>query len=220
MKKKLVAMTLVLAMAGTTLAGCGGSKSSDSKDGPTLSAEDADKDLDYTYGEDETFHSDEAVKYSMMYSDHENYPYNEDWLLWKAIEEKTNVTFDLTIVARTDYNDKVSASVNSGSAPYIIPKTYDSTAYEDSGQIVPISDWVQYMPNYQKCVKEWGMEDDLQQILASNGKYYRLPGMWETTAGGYSLAIRKDVFEAAGVDLSNESSWTWDDFYEALKKVK
>lgn len=58
----------------------------------------------------------------MMYSDHENYPYNEDWLLWKAIEEKTNVTFDLTIVARTDYNDKVSASVNSGSAPYIIPK--------------------------------------------------------------------------------------------------
>ena len=220
MKKKLVAMTLVLAMAGTTLAGCGGSKSSDSKDGPTLSAEDADKDLDYTYGEDETFHSDEAVKYSMMYSDHENYPYNKDWLLWKAIEEKTNVTFDLTIVARTDYNDKVSASVNSGSAPYIIPKTYDSTAYEDSGQIVPISDWVQYMPNYQKCVKEWGMEDDLQQILASNGKYYRLPGMWETTAGGYSLAIRKDVFEAAGVDLSNESSWTWDDFYEALKKVK
>ena len=220
MKKKLVAMTLVLAMAGTTLAGCGGSKSSDSKDGPTLSAEDADKDLDYIYGEDETFHSDEAVKYSMMYSDHENYPYNKDWLLWKAIEEKTNVTFDLTIVARTDYNDKVSASVNSGSAPYIIPKTYDSTAYEDSGQIVPISDWVQYMPNYQKCVKEWGMEDDLQQILASNGKYYRLPGMWETTAGGYSLAIRKDVFEAAGVDLSNESSWTWDDFYEALKKVK
>ena len=91
MKKKLVAMTLVLAMAGTTLAGCGGSKSSDSKDGPTLSAEDADKDLDYTYGEDETFHSDEAVKYSMMYSDHENYPYNKDWLLWKAIEEQTTM---------------------------------------------------------------------------------------------------------------------------------
>ena len=96
------------------------------------------------------------MTYSMMYSDHENYPYQEDWLLWKAIEEKTNVTFDLTTVARTDYNDKVSASVNSGSAPYIIPKVYDSAAYEDSGQVVPISDWVQYMPNYQNCVKEWG----------------------------------------------------------------
>lgn len=218
MKKRVLALTLALAMVGTTLTGCGGS--SEKIDGPSISAEEADKDLDYTYGADETFHSEEPVSYTMMYSDHENYPYQEDWLLWEAIEEKTNVTFDLTTVARTDYNDKVSASVNSGSAPYIIPKVYDSTQYEDSGQVVAISDWVQYMPNYQKCVEEWGLQEDLNQILASDGKYYRLPGMWENNAGGYSLAIRKDVFEAAGVDLSNEASWTWDDFYEALKKVK
>lgn len=220
MKKRLLAVTLSVLMAGTALAGCGGSSQKRDDDSAKLSAEDADKDLDYTYGEGETFHSDEPITYSMMYSDHENYPYKEDWLLWKAIEEKTNVTFDLTTVARTDYNDKVSASVNSGSAPYIIPKVYDSSAYEDSGQVVAISDWVQYMPNYQKCIKDWGMEDDLDMILASDGKYYRLPGMWESTAGGYSLAIRKDVFEAAGVDLSDEATWTWDDFYEALKKVK
>ncbi len=218
MRKRIIALTLAVAMAATMIAGCGGKSSK--TDGPSLSAEKADEDLDYTYGEDETFHSDEPVTYSMMYSDHENYPYNKDWLLWEAIEDKTNVTFDLTTVARTDYNDKVSASVNSGSAPYIIPKIYDSKAYEDSGQVVAISDWVQYMPNYQKCVKEWNMDDDLNQILTAGGKYYRLPGMWESTAGGYSLVIRKDIFEAAGVDLSDEASWTWDDFYEALKKVK
>ena len=220
MKKRVIALTLSLLMAGTTLAGCGGNSSSKGEDGPTMSAEEADKDLDYTYGEGETFHSDEPVTYSMMFSDHENYPMQDDWLLWSAIEEKTNVTFDLTTVARTDYNDKVSASVNSGNAPYIVPKIYDSKAYEDSGQVVAISDWVQYMPNYQKCVEEWGLEDDLKQILASDGKYYRLPGMWETTAGGYSFLIRKDVFEAAGVDMSTEPTWTWEDFYQALKKVK
>lgn len=219
MKKKLLALTLACVMTGLSLAGCGGGGGSEDE-GPSISAEEADEELDYTYGAGETFHSNEPVTYSMMYSDHENYPYKEDWLLWKAIEEKTNVTFDLTTVARTDYNDKVSASVNSGSAPFIVPKVYDSTAYEDSGQVVAISDWVQYMPNYQKCVQDWGMEEDLQQILASDGKYYRLPGMWETTAGGYSLVIRKDTFEEAGVDLSTESSWTWDDFYEAMKKVK
>lgn len=220
MKKKMFALVLAMMMAGSALAGCGsgGGSSDDTK--PTLSAEEADQELDYTYGEDTTFHSNEPVKYTMMYSDHENYPYQEDWLLWKAIEEKSNVTFDLTTVARTDYNDKVSASVNSGSAPYIIPKVYDSAAFEDSGQVVAISDWVQYMPNYQKCVKDWGMEDDLKLIMASDGKYYRLPGMWESTAGGYSLVIRKDIFEAAGVDLSNEASWTWEDLYEAFKKVK
>lgn len=220
MKKKIMAAILALIVAGTTLAGCGSGKSSSGEAGPTLSLEESDKDLDYEYGAGETFHSAEPVNYTMMYSGHENYPYDKNWRLWSAIEEKTNVTFKLTTVARTDYNDKVSASVNSGSAPYIIPKVYDSTAYEDSGQIVAISDWVQYMPNYQKCVEEWGLEGDLEQIMASDGRYYRLPGMWESTAGGYSLLIRKDVFEAAGVDLSNEASWTWDDFYEALKKVK
>ncbi len=174
----------------------------------------------YTYGADVTFHSDEPVTYSMMFSDHENYPLKEDWRIWSAIEERTNVTFDLTTVARTDYNDKVSAMVNSGSAPYIIPKIYDSSAYEDSGQVVAISDYVQYMPNYMKQVEEWGMEDDLRTIMASDGKYYRLPGMWEEVAGGYSVIIRKDVFEAAGVDLSNEASWTWEDFYDAMVQVK
>lgn len=218
MKRKIAALTLSLVMAGS-LAACGGS---DSKSGsePALSSSEAEKDLDYEYGEDTTFHSEEPVTYSMMFSDHENYPLKKDWRLWSYIKEKANVDFDLTTVARTDYNDKVTAAVNSGSAPYIIPKIYDSKAFEDSGQVVAVSDWVQYMPNYQKQVKEWGMEDELKQTYASDGKYYRLPGMWEDVAGGYSFIIRKDVFEAAGVDLSKEATWTWEDFYDALKKVQ
>lgn len=219
MKKKIVSLTLALLMAGS-LAACGGGSDSGSSSGPTLSSSEADKDLDYEYGADVTFHSEEAVTYPMMFSDHENYPYKDDWRLWSIIKEKANVDFKLTTVARIDYNDKVTASVNSGSAPYIIPKIYDSKPFEDSGQVVAISDWVQYMPNYQKQVKEWGMEDDLKQTYASDGKYYRLPGMWEDVAGGYSLIIRKDVFEAAGVDLSQEATWTWEDFYDALKKVQ
>lgn len=128
----MLAATMTVAMTAMALTGCSGEEKGGTS--PTLSQEEANKDLDYTYGEGETFHSDEPVTYSLMFSDHENYPYQKDWRLWSIIEEKTNVTFDLTIVARTDYNDKVSATVNSGSAPYIIPKTYDSRPYEDSGQ--------------------------------------------------------------------------------------
>lgn len=217
--KKRVMTAMFLVTAAAALAACKGSDKGDmgTTKAPALVE---DKDLDYQYGEGVTFHSDEPVTYSMMYSDHENYPYKDNWRLWSAIEEKSNVTFDLTSVARTDYNDKVSALVNSGSAPYIIPKTYDAAAYVDSGQIVPISDWVQYMPNYMKCVKEWNMEEELTNTLSSDGKYYRLPGMWEKAAGGYSLLIRKDVFDAAGVNLSDQQNWTWEDFYEACKKVK
>jgi putative aldouronate transport system substrate-binding protein len=227
MFKKIVVTLLTVSMvAGLTACGASSDNTSSSQSSDTIPAV-ADADaaaedgMDYTFGADQTFHSNESVTYSMMYSDHENYPYKEDWLLWQAIQEKTNVSFDLTIVARTDYEDKKSALVNSGSAPYIIPKTYDESAYVSSGQIVPISDWVQYMPNYQKCVQDWGMEADLTEKLQADGKYYVLPGMWETPGAGYSMIIRKDIFDAAGVDVTAlEKDWTWESFYEALKKVK
>lgn len=175
---------------------------------------------DYAFGEDVTFHSNEPVTYSMMYSDHEGYPYKEDWRFWSAIKEKTNVSFDLAITARTEYENQKSLLVNSGDAPYIIPKTYEEAAFVAGGQIVPISDYVQYMPNFQKAVKNWGMEDDLKVKLQADGKYYVLPGLWESPGGGYSYIIRKDIFEKAGVDLSKQTSWTYEDFYEAMKKVK
>lgn len=224
MKKRIVSFMLCLVVTCTALSGCGSDDSTSGSDrsnnGDTV-AEVSDDDLNYTYGADTTFYSEEPVSYSIMFSDHENYPYKEDWLLWSAIEELTNVTFDITLVGRTDYNDKVSALVNSGDAPYIIPKTYDDSPYVASGQVVAISDWVQYMPNYMKAVEEWDMENDLNEIVRSDGKYYRLPGMWEQAAGGYSLMIRKDIFEAAGIDVEEfEKTATWEDWYEAFKIVK
>ena len=130
--KKILAMALAGIMM-FSVGACGGSTSEEAAANPAETATDVadmlntevatdaeDAQLDYTYGEDVTFHSDEPVTYSMMYSDHENYPYKEDWRLWSAIQEKTNVTFDLTIIARTDYEDKKSVLINSGDSPYIL----------------------------------------------------------------------------------------------------
>ncbi len=225
MKLRRYLFAVLAASLSLTMFGCGASeKTGGDNSTEETSAQTADNTAaaeGYEYGEDVTFHSDEAVNYSMLFSDHENYPFQEDWRIWSAIQEKTNVTFDLNLVARTDYDDKVSTLVNTGDAPYIIPKIYDEKPYVASGQIVAISEWVQYMPNYQKCVAEWEMESDLQEKLQSDGKYYVLPGMWEKAGGGYSLIIRKDVFEAAGVDVETlEKDWTWEDFYDACKKVK
>ena len=232
MKSKKILSLILAGVTSLTLAACGGSQETNaSKEGDTPKATSvqemlntevvADEVEGYTYGMDKTFHSDEPVTYSMMFSDHENYPYQASWRLWSAIEEKTNVTFDLTLIARSDYEDKKSVLVNSGDAPYIIPKTYEEGKYVNGGQVIAISDWVKYMPNYQKCVEEWGMVDDLKAKLQSDGKYYVLPGMWETAGGGYSYIIRKDVFDAAGVDVEElEKNWTYEDFYQALKKVK
>lgn len=234
MKKNKALCLLLAGLTSMSLAACGGSSSTSAANNSADKKEEATKVEDmvttevasdegegYTYGADVTFHSDEPVTYSMMFSDHENYPYKEDWRLWSAIQEKTNVSFDLTLIARTDYEDKKSVLVNSGDAPYIIPKTYEEAKYVTGGQVVAVSDWVQYMPNYQKCVQDWGLLDDLKSKLQADGKYYVLPGLWESADAGYSFIIRKDVFDAAGINVQElEKTWTYDDFAEALKKVK
>lgn len=212
-------MVLVLA-AGLTACQSNESNNTAPNAANNTAATESEGTLDYTYGLNTQFHSDTPVTYSMMYNDHPNYPYKKDWLLWSALEQRTNVQFNLSVTALSEYENQKALLINSGDAPYIIPKTYDDSAFVAGGQIVPISDWVQYMPNYMDTVKNWHMEDDLKAKMKADGKYYSLPGMWENSGGGYSFVIRRDIFKAAGVDLTNEGKWTYDDFYDALKKVK
>lgn len=239
MKLKRVISTLLLAAMIFSMAACG--KKGDDKGTSTDNAEKQtetdnkqeanvedseteEEKLDYTFGVNTTFHSDEPITYSMMYSDHEVYPYKEDWRLWSAITERSNVSFDLNLIARADYDDKKSLLINAGEASYIIPKTYDESAFVNGGAVLPISDWVQYMPNYMNFVETYHMEEDLKTIVKADGKYYKLPGMWEAPAGTgseYTLVVRKDIFDAAGVDVTAlEKDWNWDDFYNALLKVQ
>ncbi|BCJ94363.1 sugar ABC transporter substrate-binding protein [Anaerocolumna cellulosilytica] len=220
-KRTLGVVLTVVMLTMMTACGKGGDKNTSTNTPVDSKTQETEKTLDYTFGEGETFHSNEPIKYSMMYSDHEAYPYQEGWRLWSAISEKSNVSFDLVMSARTEYENQKSLLINSGDAPYIIPKTYVEAQFIPSGQIVAISDWVQYMPNYMNCVKKWGLEDDLQAKMQADGKYYVLPGLWESAGAGYSYIIRKDVFDKAGVDVEAlQASWTYEEFYEALKKVK
>ncbi|MFD0693428.1 sugar ABC transporter substrate-binding protein [Paenibacillus sp. GCM10027628] len=221
MKRSSKALGVVLAV--TMAIGTAGCTNSDTIESPSSASPGVSSAAPqgYTFGEGTTFRSNDPVTYSIMFSDQPTYPYKKDWRLWSAIQEKTNVSFDVNVIPATEYENKKSLLVNSGDAPFIIPKTYDESSYVASGQIVPISDWVQYMPNYQKAVKAWGMDKDLRQKLKSDGKYYVLPGLWEVAGGGYSYMIRKDIFEKAGIDVKGlEGKWTYEDFYEALKKVK
>ena len=78
----------------------------------------------YTFGEEQTFHSDEKVTYTMSFSDASWYPKVDTWEtegVFKKIEDKTNVHLALTSYDSGDYNQKINLAINSGSATYIIP---------------------------------------------------------------------------------------------------
>lgn len=124
--KKLTSLVLATGMV-LSLAACGGSGSSTAAsttntDGSTATTDTAAADesnLGYEYGEH--FHSDEPVTYTMFFNDNPAYPMNDKWInegVFKAIEEATNVHLELTVVDNSNYTDKVSLAVSSGTSPY------------------------------------------------------------------------------------------------------
>ena len=190
----------------------------------TSDTEETDESLGYVYGLDTTFHADEPVTYTMYFSDASWYPMVDTWEsegVFQAIEDLTNVHLELIPYDSSDYMQNITLEINAGSAAYIIPKIYDDSAFVDGGAIVPISDYVQYMPNYIDFYNTYNMADDVRTITRANGKYYKLPGMLEETLLNYSFIIRSDIFEAAGVDVASmEETWTWDDLCDVLLQVK
>lgn len=213
--KKLAMVLVALLMVGALVAG--GKK--DNK--PAAAAGEA---VGYTYGENVTFHSDEPVTYTMYFSDASWYPMVDTWLsegVFKKIEEKTNVHLEITAYDSSVYTDKITLAINAGDSAYIIPKVYDESKFVDGGAVVAVSDYVKYMPNFTAFYNKYNMKADVDTIIKADGKFYRLPGMHEKALQDYTMMVRKDLFDAAGIDVVElEKTWTWDDLYDALIKVK
>lgn len=170
------------------------------------------------YGVGDTFRANEEITFTMMFSDHPNYPYQSDWLLLEEIKERTNVSLDMTIIPMSDYTEKRSLLISTGDSPLIIPKTYpgEETPFVASGAILPISDYVDYMPHYRDKVEKWEIEPFLEGLRHEDGKYYVLPGVHENVWPDYTLAIRTDIVE----ELGFEEPTTWDELEEVLEAMK
>ena len=223
-----LALTMLSSFAACTTPAAGEPDASDTE-ATTIpskieSTTESEEDLPYDYGYGVTFHADEPVTYTMYFSDASWYPMVETWEtegVFKKIQEKTNVTLELIPYDSGDYMEQVTLEINAGNAAYIIPKIYDDSAFVDGGAIVPISDYVQYMPYYTEFYNTYNLSDDIKTITRANGKYYKLPGMKEQNLINYSFVIRKDIFDAAGIDVEElEKDWTWADLLDALITVK
>ncbi|MCR4579468.1 MAG: extracellular solute-binding protein [Treponema sp.] len=213
--KKTLKVAAVLSLAAMTLVSCGGNKKSSASSGAAVG---------YSFGAEETFHSDEPVTYSISFSDASWYPMVDTWKsegIFKQIEDKTNVHLEITAYDSGDYNQKVNLAINSGSATYIIPKIYSEDQYVAGGGVVAVSDYTQYMPNFSAFVEKYAMQPDLDTIKQSDGKFYRLPGLHQAALQDYTIMVRDDIFSAAGYDIRElEKDWTWESLHDVLVNVK
>lgn len=171
---------------------------------------------DYQVGQQ--FKASEAVEFSLLYNDHPNYPIKDDWLFWKELKGRTNVSIKPTVVPNSDYEQKRSLVVGAGDAPFIISKTYpgQEQAFVASGAILPVSDYLDLMPNFKDKVEKWKLQPELNTLRQEDGKFYVLPGVHENVWPDYTLAFRTDELQR----LNLQTPKSWDEVYTVLKAIK
>lgn len=221
-RKKAVFGAAVTALA-LALTGCG----SDDSDGPEPDGEAGEDAPDLAgqmvgameeWGVGDTFVATEPLTFELLYRDHPNYPYNDDWLFFTHLEENHNVTFDIVNVPLSDYNDRRNLLLGAGDAPELVPIVYagDETQFVGGGGLLPVSDYLDYLPNFWDKLQRWNLEADLELRRQDDGKFYLLPGLHELNNPQYTFAIRADLFEEAGV---TGDPATWDEFTDQLEAV-
>jgi putative aldouronate transport system substrate-binding protein len=199
--------------ASVALAGCG---SGDDKTSKNLSK---NKDGAMSrYGAGDQFKATKPVTFSIMVLSNPAYPYNKNWPFFKELARRTNVSLDATVVPLSDYNQKRSVMVGAGNAPMIIPKTYppDEEQYVAGGAILPVSDYLDLMPNLQDKISRWHLDADFDTLRQDDGKFYLLPGIHQDVWTDYSLAVRTDILKQLNLDVPK----TWDDVTKTLRAMK
>ena len=212
-RTRLRAATVVVGVLAVALSACGGgddSSKSEDLSGNRVGAMEK-------YGLGDQFKATEALSISMLYNNHPNYPLKDEWLFWSELTKRTNISIKPVAVPSSDYNQKRSVMMSAGDAPLIIPKTYhpDETAFVSSGAILPVSDYLDLMPNLKDKLSKWNLKPEVDAFRQADGKFYLLPGMHEKPWQDYSLAMRTDILEQLNLKVPT----TWDELYTVLKAM-
>lgn len=191
---------------------------SDSSDADVVDVEEQSTGAMKDFAADEQFTASEPFDLSMLWTDWPEVPVTDDWQLFDVIKERTGVSIDLTHIPFSDATEKRSLLISAGDAPTVIPLVYtgDEKPFVSSGAVLPISDYVEYMPNFRKYVDEWDLGDMVERLKQSDGKYYMLPGLQEVSVPVFTLIIRKDVFDEVGAPAPE----TWEDLRTGLELIK
>ena len=191
MKKKLLAAMLCVAMAATSLVGCGGSG-------------DSGKDTD-TAKSSEKGSDEEKVELTIW----ETSRNKDDWytsMEKKFLEEHPNITLN-KVVKEGDPGNEFYQAVASGTAPDLVNCSFTMMdSYITSGILEPLN---QYTDEWD----EWGnFTKEYVDMFTKDGKVYGVPNQVAPMLFGYN----KELFEEAGI---KEPPKTWDEAVEVAKKI-
>ena len=192
MKKKVLAALLCAAMAGTMLAGCGGSGDGE---GGGDSAGSRDMGVE---GEDVT----ELTVWTFV-ENHQDF-YTEMAEKWNEENPDKQVNLVLSNMAYDDMHNKLSLALESGEgAPDVVDIEVGKFPAFMVGDI-GLLDLTDAIAPYKDKVVESRLD-----LYSKDGKYYGFPTHVGTTVAFYNT----EALEAAGIDYTTIK--TWDDFKNA-----
>lgn len=109
-----------------------------------------------------------------------------------------------------DYWDKLATSVAGGNAPDVLQQDAKYVReYADRGALLDLA------PFLDKEIATADFDRSISQIAVLDGKTYAIP----TGVNAFSITVNPTVFEAAGVELPNDASWSWPDFFKTAADI-
>ncbi len=155
------------------------------------------------------------IELDLLISFHPSWPYNEDWWIWKAIEEETSVKLNTVAVPNNEYIDKVNLVITSGNMPDIFTVgPASSRRLGADGAFLELSSFIERMPNFKNFI-EYSPET-YHAALDADGNLYCFPyyGMGETNRRGW--LCREDIFKKHNLQLPKD----YNELYKVLVKLK
>lgn len=235
--KKLAAILMTAAMTMSMLAGCGQEQAETTADtAKDTSATETEKDAAEDEGEDTadaetdaaeaegagvTFPLEEPYEIDVVVCGGNDVVYEfTDTLIYKYMEERTNVKMNITTLALSELDEKINLMMSSGDYPDVFFKAGGGPEkYTSQGIILPLEDYMkEYAPNYSALIEAdpggWaGVSSGDGHVYS----FYSLNSPDNVTFGGIPyMYINTQWLDNLGLEMPHDP----DSFYEVMKAFK
>ncbi len=200
--RKIIALLLVMILTGSVVTGCGKSEGAVKTESQQSTAESSKAPVP-------------ATELSVLVGSNSSWPYNENWWIWKALEEATGVRLKASVVDDATWDEKLNITMASGTLPDLI-FMYDLSAktFGRQGALEDLAKHMDKMPNFKKW-SEANPEIFMNSHDADGGLYIaESTGLGDSNRMGW--IYRDDIFKKHNLTVPTNS----DEFYSTLVQLK
>lgn len=226
---RVVALLVAMTLIGTLLTSCTGDSGNSAQESSKQEASNktetskAESVTETSKAESVPIVEDESTTFSLVFGEHETELYHPDsWVLPKKIQEKFNITLDITAVPSADWATKRSTIIASADIPDLmmgVPRS-DANTFGAQGLFLNLYDYIDYLPDMLTCMEKFPTLKTW--MYYSDSEIYSLAAQIATEglisqAAWYIPFIREDVLNKLNI---TEIPTTFEGLHDLFVKLK